>query len=154
MISHGMLPNAHSALALASHSFASRATASAGFSGVRIGTQHSNKQAQNAYRVINCARAQARPLQSTCEQAAVVCRKEAGVVELGVLHDVELEHGALASCRLANCCSTSFKNALCTFFLAFMGRLTHSKESFMSQLPMMPKASSHYAFMQTVRVGA
>jgi len=38
--------------------------------------------------------------------------------------------------------------------MAFMGLLTHNKERFKSQLPMMLKASSHNACMQTVKVGA
>lgn len=58
--------------------------------------------------------------------------------------------------QAANCCSTSFNNALCIFMglMAFMGLLTHNKERFKSQLPMMLKASSHNACMQTVKVGA
>ncbi len=108
---------------------------------IKIGTQHSNKQAQNVYGVIKCAHAQASLLQSICVQAAVVGHKEARVVELGVLHDVELEHGADVM-QAAKCCSTPFTNALCTFSLAFMGMFTHNKEPFTSQLPMVAEASS------------
>lgn len=57
-------------------------TAGAGFSGVKLGTQHINKQAQNVHGVINCACAQASPVQSICKQPAVVRQKEAKAVEI------------------------------------------------------------------------